>query len=150
MSFQDAIMRVLADPLMRRKIYGHERKLLPFTGSRCATHVSLAYWAAKGVDIGKLRLGDVWPGTDNLARFLTAHGWHKTTDMDDLTPGMILFSQDRAGRKGAPDHVYFFIRWHDKAKRIAVISDNNKATLYTRNLGPGPRTPFAYALYPPV
>jgi hypothetical protein len=156
-SFIESIAAVANDPIARAIITKKAQRLLPLTGSRCATTMHLTFHAAKGMDIAPMRLmwrdkkgalhGDVWPGTDTFDKYLRGRGWLQTTSMSELKPGYMLFSQDRTGRKGAPDHVYLFMGWADEAKRIAWIFDNKSVNLSKRNLGEGRATPFDYALY---
>jgi hypothetical protein len=84
-----------------------------------------------------------------LRDMLESHGWRRAS-MDQLKPGYICFSKDLGGRRGAPDHTYTFVSWHDRAAGTAMIFDNTSKRITQRNLGPGPRTPFDYALYPPI
>lgn len=156
--FTDKILAVVNDAGLRRAIWGRARILLPLTGARCATVQSMVYWAAKGSNVGTLKLGDLWPGTDGLDAYLRKGGWQAARNLDSLDPGMIAFTVDKSGRHPAPDHVYTFVGWESRPLALARIYDNYSASITLRNLGAGvnykgkrySRTPFAYALYPPV
>jgi hypothetical protein len=154
----NAIAHVLGDPQMRLLIHGQALKIMPNDGARCAAVQSCTYFAAKGKDITKLGRCDVWTGTADFEAHLRKNGWHEVCSLDALEPGMICFSQDRRGRKGAADHVYTFCGWLERRKRVALIWDNYQAALHPRNMLGATlywwrrynNTPFAFALAPPV
>lgn len=148
--FLDQILSVINSARLRTAIYWRAIALLPWSKARCATVQSIVFLVAKGFALGKIRRSDLWIGTDGLSDALLKRGWSKTTALNDLKPGMILFSQDLKGRKGAPDHTYTFHHWDSRTGNVAWIYDNNSPGLTRRNLGPGRSTPFEYALYPPV
>jgi len=70
-------------------------------------------------------------------------GPEKVSNYSKLQPGDLCFSSDAPGYPGFPAHTYIFESFYD-AKKAYVI--DNRASRYIRNLGSGPRTPFAYAL----
>lgn len=154
MTHIDNVLRVAHDPIMRKRIIARMKQLIGKLPG-CATVQSLVYWAAKGKPPETITLAQVWPGTDAFRDARLKAGWKRCTDVALLQPGYVLFSVDKAGRKGAPDHVYLFMSWADEAQRVAWIFDNNSANLTCRNLGKGcwhkgawlNRTPFEYALY---
>ena len=154
MSFIESLAAVANDPAMRQRIYDHSKDILPHS-PRCATVQSLVYYAAKGKPPETITLAQCWPGTDGYRDARLKAGWNKCADMAALKPGYVLFSQDKAGRKGAPDHVYLFMGWLDQPRGVALIYDNNGAALRPRNLGKAcwykcrwlSATPFDYALY---
>jgi hypothetical protein len=86
--------------------------------------------------------------TRPLSRWLEDHlGWTRVTDVDDLRPGDVVFTEAAE----YPWHVYVFYSWSDREAHLARVLDN-QGFLNERDVlgtGPGNFTPFAYALRSP-
>jgi hypothetical protein len=50
--------------------------------------------------------------------------WKKITDLNSLQPGDIGVTEDKPGFPTYPSHVYTFMGWKNKEKRIALVNDN--------------------------
>lgn len=80
-----------------------------------------------------------------LSSKLERLGCTKITKISELQPGDIAFSKDANNIEG-PDHVYILVGTPSSTSPYNVtVVDNYSLKPHTRNLGPGPRTPFAYA-----
>ena len=79
-------------------------------------------------------------------------GW-KRVGMNDLRPGDVAFTEDDPNWPGYPAHTMMFAGWHDKARGIAWIVDNQDQKhlrdLNQDDYGNFNFTPFAYALRAP-
>lgn len=88
--------------------------------------------------------------TRGFVRFLEGDlGWRRVTDPRALRPGDLLFTTDVACCPGYPAHVFVFLGWHDRRRRIARIADNTgyrKARPLAAGRG---RDGFAFALRSP-
>lgn len=152
-----AMARVLNNPQLRRSINSQARVILPESEQRCAAVQSLACFAAKGRDITQLERRDVQLNTADFEDRLRRRGWREVRSLDELRPGMICFSEDRRGRRGAADHVYAFGGWLHARQRVALVWDNKADELHPRNMQGVAwywfkrynNTPFAFALAPP-
>lgn len=85
--------------------------------------------------------------TNQVEHALLKLGAIRINSIDDLRKGDICFSQDLNGN-GFPDHVYILMSdaISSLKNRNATILDNYSVSPAIRNLGPGAKTPFAFAL----
>lgn len=114
---------------------------LPGTGSRCAATLSL--WLQ---EFGILPKGKIYTWTGDLLNHLPKD-WTRITDPRDVQPLDIMVSKDN-NHNGAPDHVGIILSEAGPFPKVFVefLDNQNQWIPYTRNLGPGPKTPMAYAL----
>jgi lysozyme family protein len=87
--------------------------------------------------------------TAAFSEYLLNQGWTQSTNANALQPGDIVFTDDGGFGDGIPMHVYVFSKWHDTAKEVAWVIDNQDFT-HRRNIYDGGGgfnfTPFAYFL----
>lgn len=63
-----------------------------------------------------------------------------------IQPTDVLFSEDTDPKNGMPDHVYIAVERPQDDGQCSVF-DNYSPAPHLRNLGKGPRTPFAYGYH---
>jgi len=134
-------MALLNDKAMRAEIRHGAIKALPNTGLRCAATLSL--WMRQFHVFGP---GQMFARTSDLIAALP--DWPRVTSIRDVEPLDILVSTDKNGN-GVPDHVGIIFSKADSQGRVIFIDNQNHGNPYTRNLGPGPKTPMQYAIRVP-
>ena len=136
-------------PEIRLSIYKYIRSLKVYRGVTALCAATQSEYLKRA---GYIRVHYAW--TADLASILLSIGWRKIALATDLRPMDMCYSQDRKPKNGSPDHVYLFLCWLDKAKRVALILDNYSPHPHPRNLGKSVwykgklygKTPFDYAL----
>jgi LysM repeat protein/muramidase (phage lysozyme) len=133
-------------------------------GTGCASMVSSALRMSGQVDIPLKDYpkdgGNTWYHTDGLSRFLESEkGWQRSTNLDDLRPGDIVFTVPGPSTGTAPSHTFVFLGWADKGNHVANIADNQiqeyGAYMHQRPLdgsapGMSSKDPAAYFLRQPT
>lgn len=76
--------------------------------------------------------------------------WKKITDLDSLLPGDIGVTEDKAGFPTYPSHVYTFMGWKNKEKRIALVNDNQGYMIERYLDGGGRDDRTLFAVRPPL
>lgn len=144
------LKRLVYNPTARKAIYRAVRKAHPGVKALCAATAS-EYLARAGV------LTDRYTWTADLSDALESKGWPRTQDVAKLHELSAVFTVD-ANNNDAPDHVYLFLTWLDRAKWVALILDNYQADPHARNVLTAcwykarrlARGHMAYALCPPA
>ncbi len=78
--------------------------------------------------------------TNEVEAQLKSLGWHKITDMRQLKPGDVVFTDKKTSNiAGTWSHVYVFRKYTDGSKKYAWVLDNY-GQKKTRNIGSGPRS----------
>jgi len=149
----DGITDQLDDYISSKKNYNQvKRDVLEWHGTTrngCVAFVSTALRNI-GVDIPLRGKRDGW-GVSRITFALRdylqqEHGWTKMTDVAELVPGDIVFTD------GYPDHVFVFHSWRNERKLIALVTDNQGFAI-RRPMQPKAGSEiagFAYALRPPT
>lgn len=115
----------------------------------CVAYASTAL-RHTGVDVperGVLDGDGVSRLTRGFVRYLEGElGWRRVVDEATLAPGDLVFTTDVV--PDYPAHVFVFLGWRDRRRRIALIADNT-GYRKPRPLAAGPgRDGFAFALRP--
>jgi hypothetical protein len=134
---------LLNSPTTRLDVHRQVRQTFKGVKALCAATAS-EYLIRAGV------LHGYRPWTSQLESSLKQKGWG-SVPTPNLSPGRGLgpalsdsFPVLRLGdlcysvyanRNGAPDHVFFFIRWLDRARLVAEVVDNYAPHPHPRNLG---------------
>ncbi len=144
------------------KGHNYERvyvEVMDFYGSTHNACVAFASTALRqsGYDIERIQSHpepdiwhDSWLITKDLSDYLVSHNWVKYDDAKLLQPGDVVFTDDGGYGDFCPAHVYVFSSWHDSAKTLAWVIDNQDFT-HIRNIyieGEYNFTPFWYFLRP--
>ena len=118
--------------------------------------VAFASTALREIGVAVPRPGP--DGTEQISRltgpFVTyleaTLGWRRVLDVDTLVPGDLAFTIDAPCCPGYPAHVVVFVRWHQRARRIAIVIDNGGRARRRPMLGDAARDldAFAFAIRP--
>ena len=137
---KDAATKLINAADVRERVRRAALSALPSTGARCAATLSL--WLQEFDIFPPAR---IYTWTSDLLNHLPQ--WERIISPSLVQPLDIMVSQDN-NRNGAPDHVGIIIGSLGTPPRYNVTFIDNQQNFqpYTRNLGPGPKTPMAYAL----
>jgi hypothetical protein len=108
------------------------------THNGCAAFLSTAL-NISGYDVPYTMMAQI------LADELIAKKWQKVA-VKDLLPGDVIVTQDNPEYPGYAAHIFMTAGWADQSQLYCYAVDNQQTVHYARNLGPGPKTPMAYAL----
>jgi hypothetical protein len=111
------------------------------TTNACVAFSSAAMRLSGLMTVPKVNYADLggnnWLWTPAWTRWLiNERKWVRRTDPDQLLRGDIVFtiSDPRQFGSGVPTHVYMFSRWHDRARGIAIVLDNQMRYEHRRNI----------------
>ena len=118
---------LLASPAVRLDVYRKVRQSFKGVKALCAATAS-EYLIRAGVLSGYR----AW--TSQLEAALLKKGWVAVSAIANLQPYDFCYTVD-SNHNGAPDHVFFFVRWLDRTKLVAEVVDNYNPHPHPRNLG---------------
>jgi lysozyme family protein len=132
------------------KVYNNVMGWFGTTSNACVAFVSTALrLTGYSVPFESNSEGGISVWTSALSKYLEGRGWTRHTNADLLEPGDIVFTDDAPFTDKIPMHTYVFVKWSDKANRVAFVIDNQDFT-HLRNInkagGGFNFTPFEYFL----
>ncbi len=145
------LLAYYSNPDNYRNVHAQVMSWFGTTQNACVAFMSTALRNA-GVNVPRVLNSkgyNISTWTAALSEYLESQlGWRRIQQLNELSPGDVVFTLDIDGSRGTPAHVFLFVEWADARSTWARVIDN-QGFLHRRDLAKnngGQFTPFQYAL----